>query len=87
VASIALQNLIWAAVALFLFSHYKDKKKFEWPKGFLSVATLVFLCVFIAILVWGMTEFTFSHQFMNVQFFLLGLQLGFWRTGNISAKV
>jgi O-antigen ligase len=39
-----------------------------------------FLCVFSAILVWGLTEYTFSHQFMNFQFFLLGLQLCLWKS-------
>jgi putative inorganic carbon (hco3(-)) transporter len=39
-----------------------------------------FLCVFSAVLVWGLTEYTFSHQFMNVQFFFLGLQANLWKT-------
>lgn len=39
-----------------------------------------FLCVFFSVLVWGLTEYTFSHQFMNAQFFLLGLQARLWKT-------
>lgn len=35
--------------------------------------------VFLSVLVWGLTEYTFSHQFMNFQFFLLGLQVRLWR--------
>ncbi len=46
VASIALQNLVWVAVALFLFAHFKDKSKTEWPKGLFPIATLVFLFTF-----------------------------------------
>lgn len=33
-------------------------------------------CLFLATMVWGMTEYTFSHQFMSVQAFFLGIQLG-----------
>lgn len=39
-----------------------------------------YLCSFAAVLAWGLTEYTFSHQFMNFQFFLLGLQAILWRT-------
>ncbi|HTC21296.1 MAG TPA: O-antigen ligase family protein [bacterium] len=46
VASIALQNLVWVAVALFLFAHCKDKRKIEWPAGLFPVATLIFLLTF-----------------------------------------
>ncbi len=46
VASISLQNIIWIAIAFFLFIHYKDKKKIEWPKGLFPFATLVFLFTF-----------------------------------------
>ena len=46
----------------------------------------VLFCVFIGVLVWGLTEYTFSHQFMNFQSFLLGLQVRLWsfspRNGN-----
>jgi O-antigen ligase len=35
--------------------------------------------VFLATLVWGMTEYTFSQQYMTVQIFLLGLQFGLRR--------
>jgi hypothetical protein len=36
----------------------------------------IFLSILTAILVWGLSEYTFSHPFMNVQFFLSGLQTG-----------
>jgi O-antigen ligase len=38
-----------------------------------------FTAVFLGVLVWGLTEYTFSHQFMNFQFFTLGLQMALWR--------
>jgi O-antigen ligase len=51
-------------------------------KGGLETAewNWTFFCVFLSVLVWGLTEYTFSHQFMNVQFFLLGLQTHLWKT-------
>jgi O-antigen ligase len=39
----------------------------------------VLSCVFLAAMVWGLTEYTFSHQFMSVQAFFLGIQLGLAR--------
>lgn len=35
-------------------------------------------CLFIASLAWGLTEYTFSHQFMYFQAFLMGLQCRLW---------
>src|SRR5581483_9872707 len=46
VASIALQNIIWAAVALFLFAHGKDKRRIDWPRDLFSISTLFFLLTF-----------------------------------------
>ncbi|HUO58266.1 MAG TPA: O-antigen ligase family protein, partial [bacterium] len=46
VASIALQNFIWVAVALFLFFRMKDRQKIAWPSGLFTVATLIFLATF-----------------------------------------
>jgi O-antigen ligase len=40
----------------------------------------VLACVFTAVWVWGLTEYTFSHQFMNLQAFFLGIQAGLWKT-------
>ncbi len=36
-------------------------------------------CCFGGTLVWGLTEFTFSQQFMYLQYSLLGLQAGLWK--------
>jgi O-antigen ligase len=33
-------------------------------------------CAFLASMVWGLTEYTFSHQFLSVQALLLGVQMG-----------
>ena len=46
----------------------------------------VFASIFTASLVWGLTEYTFSHQFMNVQFVFLGLQARFRAFQNGSRK-
>lgn len=46
VASISLQNLIWVAVALFFFAHYKDRLKINWPGGLLPWASFIFLATF-----------------------------------------
>ena len=43
-----------------------------------------FASIFLAVLVWGQTEYTFSHQYMNFQFFLLGLQVGLWKDSGAS---
>jgi len=55
----------------------------RWPKEF-GDWNLALTCAFLTGLVWGLTEWTFSHQFMNVQFFLLGLQANLWRQGRTS---
>ena len=80
----------WIGLAAYLFwivVYYGTALSFRLDDQETQTLNWTFLCVFTAILVWGMTEFTFSHQFMNVQFFLLGLQLGLWRTGIIPTKV
>jgi O-antigen ligase len=68
-----------AAYLFWIFSYYWTtwrRKPADAEGGNLNWA---FLCVFSAILVWGLTEYTFSHQFMNIQFFLLGLQTCLWK--------
>jgi len=40
-----------------------------------------FIGVFLAALVWGLTEYTFSHQFMMVVVLMLGLQWGLRQEG------
>lgn len=74
----------WEGLACYLFwivSYYFAAigQKPEDPDG--ADLNWAFLCVFSAVLVWGLTEYTFSHQFMNLQFFLLGLQANLWAKG------
>jgi O-antigen ligase len=52
--------------------------KFRPPDPTAQELNWTFFSIFIAVLVWGLTEYTFSHQFMNFQFFLLGLQTRLW---------
>lgn len=47
----------------------------------------VLFSAFVAVLIWGLTEYTFSHQFMNFQFFLLGLQTRLWELNRRSDTV
>jgi O-antigen ligase len=65
--------LFWIGVFYWKGLSFKTRNKDEGDLNW------TFLCVFSAILAWGLTEYTFSHQFMNVQFFLLGLQLCLWK--------
>ncbi len=72
----------WIGLASYLFwilAYFGSALSFKTEDTELKKLNWTFLCVFTAILVWGMTEYTFSHQFMNVQFFLLGLQIGLWQ--------
>ncbi len=68
--------LLWI-VAFFITAF---RWKTENPEG--QDLNWTFLCVFSGILVWGLTEYTFSHQFMNLQFFLLGLLASLWKNNN-----
>ena len=73
----------WQGLAIYLFwifAFYFEALRFKSIEPELNQWNWTFLCVFSAILVWGLTEYTFSHQFMYVQFFLLGLQINIWKT-------
>ena len=77
----------WIGLAAYLFwiaAYFAAAGKFQREPTEGKELNWVFLCVFSAVLVWGLTEYTFSHQFMNVQFFLLGLQLGLWKSPQYS---
>jgi O-antigen ligase len=72
----------WAGLVAYLFwifSFYWITMKFKSQDQEARDLNWAFLCVFSAVLVWGLTEYTFSHQFMNVQFFFLGLQANLWK--------
>jgi O-antigen ligase len=67
VASIALQNLIWVAIALFLFLHFKNKEKINWPSNLFTFATLLFLATFIIGAIVGVNP---AKSFMTVHKYL-----------------
>jgi len=69
----------FAAYLFWIFAYFWGALRFELQNQDSQYLNWVFLCVFSAVLVWGLTEYTFSHQFMNVQFFLLGLQACLWK--------
>jgi O-antigen ligase len=68
-----------AAYLFWIFSYYWMALRFKPRDPVAGEWNWALLCVFTAVLVWGLTEYTFSHQFMNFQFFLLGLQVNFWK--------
>lgn len=73
----------WIGLAAYFFwiaGYYRAALKYQYDGTEGKDLNWVFLCIFSAVLVWGLTEYTFSHQFMNVQFFLLGLQTCLWQT-------
>jgi O-antigen ligase len=72
----------WLGLGAYLFwivVFYRTALSFRTKSAEEGDLNWTFLCVFSAVLAWGLTEYTFSHQFMNVQFFLLGLQLCLWK--------
>jgi putative inorganic carbon (hco3(-)) transporter len=72
----------WIGLSAYLFwiaAYYLAAWRFKPPDPSSGDLNMAFVCVFTGVLVWGLTEYTFSHQFMNVQFFLLGLQLCLWK--------
>lgn len=70
------------AYLFWIFSYYWGAIRYKTEDNDLKLLNWGFLCVFSAVLVWGLTEYTFSHQFMNFQSLLLGLQLCLWKLGN-----
>lgn len=77
VASIFLQNvLIWPAVALFLFAHWKDRRKIDWPRGLFAWATLLFLLTFFLGAVVGIDPANSFHTVFKYLTILLLFPLG-----------
>jgi O-antigen ligase len=68
-----LVYLFWIFSYFFMAIRFKARNSEE------NGLNLVFSCLFFSTLIWGLTEYTFSHQFMNVQLFLLGLQSILWK--------
>ncbi len=79
----------WIGLGAYLFwisSYYFAALKLKSNEPETREVNWLFLCLYTSILIWGLTEYTFSHQFMNVQFFLLGLQVCLWRQSNLSIQ-
>lgn len=68
-----------AAYLFWIFSFFRKAFKYKSTDTEAYEMNWALLSIFSAVLVWGLTEYTFSHQFMNVQFFLLGLQNNLWK--------
>ena len=66
------------AYLFWIFSFYFEALRFKSATEEVARWNWMFLCVFSSILVWGLTEYTFSHQFMNIQFFLMGISILLW---------
>jgi len=72
-----------AAYLFWIFSYYRETLRFKIDDPESQEWNWTFLCLFSAILVWGLTEYTFSHQFMYIQFFLWGLQVALWQKSRL----
>jgi O-antigen ligase len=67
------------AYLAWIIAYFRDASRFKPRHPGERSLNEGFIAVFIATLVWGLTEYTFSHQYMMVQVFLLGLQWGLMR--------
>ena len=67
------------AYLFWIFAFYFEALHFKTMDAEVDLWNWMFLCVFSSILVWGLTEYTFSHQFMNIQFFFMGLAILLWK--------
>ena len=77
----------FAAYLFWIFAFYFEAFRFKSPENEANQLNWTMVCIFSAVLVWGITEYTFSHQFMNVQFFLLGITVALWTQHSISKKI
>jgi O-antigen ligase len=68
----------FSVYVVWIFAYFREGFRYGNGSGPAEL-NWAFLCIFFSILVWGLTEYTFSHQFMNIQFFLLGLQIKLWK--------
>jgi len=64
-----------AAYLAWISAYFWMALRFRGPDEAAQRFNWTLTCLFLATLVWGLTEYTFSYQFMNVQAFLLGLQV------------
>jgi len=76
-----------AAYLFWIFAFYFEAFRFKSETEEIANWNWMFLCVFSSILVWGLTEYTFSHQFMNIQFFFWGIATLLWKKYSISKTI
>jgi O-antigen ligase len=76
-----------AAYLFWIFSFYFQALRFSSPSEEAGQFNWMILCVFSSILVWGLTEYTFSHQFMNIQFFLMGIAVLLWEKYSVPKTI
>lgn len=77
-----------SAYLFWIFAYFGTfVRRFPKEDGDLQKMHWTFLCFFIASLAWGFTEFTFSHQFLHLQAFLLGLQTALWASRGTLAEL
>jgi O-antigen ligase len=75
------------AYLFWIFAFYFEAFRFKSAVPEANQLNWTMVCIFSAVLVWGITEYTFSHQFMNVQFFLLGMTVALWAQRSTSKKI
>ncbi len=68
-----------AAYLFWIFAFYFEALRFKPSSEEVGLWNWMLLCIFSAILIWGLTEYTFSHQFMNIQFFFMGIAVLLWQ--------
>lgn len=82
---ICVQNgwLGLAAYLFWIFAFYFEALRFKPVDPEADRWNWMLVCVFTAILVWGLTEYTFSQQFMNIQFFFMGIAVLLWKNNSV----
>lgn len=75
------------AYLFWIFAFYFEALRFKSETEEVFHWNWMFLCFFSSILVWGLTEYTFSHQFMNIQFFFMGIAILLWEKYSASKTI
>jgi O-antigen ligase len=73
--------LVWLA------TYARNVWKYRPPNPSTADLHWLLTCLFAVTFLWGLTEYSFSQQFMSVQFFLIGLQVGLWKTGTLGGPI
>ncbi|HET9869292.1 MAG TPA: O-antigen ligase family protein [bacterium] len=85
---IQVQNGLFgsAAYLFWILAYFYAARRNAPAGGEMGSLNLLFVSLFAASLVWGLTQYTFAHQFMYFQAFLLGLQYRLWTLGKPSGS-